>query len=309
MIELRKPTRGYLLIAAATIIWGSIGILVRWADLPGQENVIVFWRMLIGACFYLFTITASRKSTQLRLGQHHLMLPLSGALLSFHWILMFKAINRLTVSDAVFIAYLAPVFTALLAPLILKEKLEKTTPVALLLALSGVALTSLTQRSESSLDAVGIIYALAGALTYATLVLMLKVMREDTPALTITFYQSLFGGLVLVPFTLFQSYSIKPQGWISIIILGVIHIGIAGLLYVHAARQVKAQHIGIISYLEPLSAMVFGLLFLGERPGWQDLAGGLLIIAAGLTIFLQITTGEGKEAKENVRKFHPNNSS
>ncbi len=290
---------GYLLVAVAAAIWGSIGILVRWADLPGQENVIVFWRMLIGTFFYLITIIASRKLDQLRVGPHYLMLPMSGALLSIHWILMFKAINRLTISDAVFIAYLAPVFMALLAPLFLKERLEKTTPVALLLALSGVALTSLTQRSEVFLDTIGIIYALTGAFTYAALVIMLKIMREDTPTLTITFYQSLFGTLALLPFPFLQDYAIKPRGWIAIFILGVVHIGLAGLLYVYAARRVKAQHIGIISYIEPLSAMIFGLLFLGEQPGWQDLAGGLLIIAAGLTVFLQTSLSKDGDEEGN----------
>jgi drug/metabolite transporter (DMT)-like permease len=68
------------------------------------------------------------------------------------------------------------------------------------------------------------------------------------------------------------------------VILGTVHTALAGLVYVYAVKKVKAQHVGIIAYLEPLSAMVFGLIFLGEQPGWQDIAGGILIIAAGVIV-------------------------
>ncbi len=75
--------------------------------------------------------------------------------------------------------------------------------------------------------------------------------------------------------------------------LGTVHTALAGLVYVHAVKRVKAQHVGIIAYLEPLSAVLFGLAFLGERPGWQDLAGGVLIIAAGSLVMRRAWAGNG----------------
>jgi drug/metabolite transporter (DMT)-like permease len=66
--------------------------------------------------------------------------------------------------------------------------------------------------------------------------------------------------------------------------LGVLHTGIAGILYVGALQIVKAQHVSILVYLEPVTAVLWAWGVLGEQPALATLAGGLLIIAAGLMI-------------------------
>lgn len=289
MARFQKPAPEYLMISSVALLWGSVGIFVRWVNLPGLEPVVVFWRLLFGLLFFVAVILARREFHLFHLGAHPLLLLSSGGILTLHWVLFFKAINLLYVSDAVFIVYLAPVLVAFLAPLLLKERLEGRTLVALALAISGVALTSLTGTNSAggSFNLAGTLFALMAAVTYALLVIILKILREDTPALTVTFYQTGVGFLLLAPFAFLQDYSIRPAGWASLTTLGLVHVGLAGLIYVFAARKVKAQHIGIISYLEPLSATVLGLLFLGEQPGWEDLAGGLLIIVAGLVVLGQ----------------------
>jgi drug/metabolite transporter (DMT)-like permease len=177
------------------------------------------------------------------------------------------------------------VLVAILAPLFLKEKLEGTTVMALLLALGGMYFISLTgQTGEGGLKGAGLIYALIAAVSYAFLLIILKKLREDTPTLTITFYQTAVNAVLLFPFCVFRYFPVSTKGWVSLIILGTVHTALAGLVYVYAVKKVKAQHVGIIAYLEPLSAVVFGAIFLGEHPGWQDLVGGFLIIAAGALV-------------------------
>ncbi len=144
MMRFERPTRDYYLIFISAILWGSVGVFVRWTGLAGNELVIVFWRMLIGTGFYLLVILATRNFGALRPGRHPWLLPASGVLLTFHWICFFKAINLMPLSDAVFITYLSPVLVALAAPFILKEKLERNTVIALVPALAGVALLSLS---------------------------------------------------------------------------------------------------------------------------------------------------------------------
>ena len=275
----------YLMIAGAAVLWGTVGVFLRWVDLPGQEYFVVFMRATISLCFLTVVIYAGKKQDQLHLGRHPFLLLFSGALLTFHWVVFLKALNNLSIGDAEFITYLAPVLVALLAPLLLKEKLEGTTVLALLLALGGMFLISLTgQTAEASLNGTGIIYALTAAVSYAFLLIILKRLREDTPTLTITFYQTAVNAALLFPFCAFRYFPVSTRGWASLLILGTVHTALAGLVYVYAVKKVKAQHVGIIAYLEPLSAVVFGLIFLGEQPGWQDLVGGLLIIAAGVIV-------------------------
>lgn len=294
-MRLERPSRDYYLIFISAILWGSVGVFVRWTDLSGDEMVIVFWRMLIGAGFYLTVILVTREFASLRLGRHRWLLLGSGALLTFHWVCFFKAINLLPLSDAVFITYLSPVLVALAAPIALREKLERNTVIALIPALSGVALLSLTGNSGAggSFSVTGLFYALLTAVSYAGLVLALKRLREDTPTLTITFYQTIVGVALIAPLMPFQHYTITARGWASLAVLGIVHVGITGLLYVYAARGVKAQHLGIISYVEPVSAIFYGWILLSEPPGWTDLLGGLLIISAGLIIFLRSSREPG----------------
>jgi len=275
----------YLMIAGAAVLWGTVGVFLRWVDLPGQEYFVVFMRATISLCFLTVVIYAGGKKDQLRLGKHPFLLLFSGAILTFHWVMFLKALNNLSIGDAEFITYLAPVLVAILAPLLLKEKLEGATVMALLLALAGMYLISLTgQTAEAGLNGMGITYALTAAVSYAFLLIILKKLREDTPTLTITFYQTAVNAALLFPFCAFRDFPISTRGWASLLILGTVHTALAGLVYVYAVKKVKAQHVGIIAYLEPLSAVVFGLIFLGEQPGWQDLAGGLLIIVAGAVV-------------------------
>lgn len=274
------------MIAGASVLWGTVGVFLRWVELPGSEHVVVFMRSAISLAFLAAVICAGGKWEQLRLGRHPLLLLASGALLTLHWVMFFKALNSLTIGDAEFITYLAPVLVALLAPLLIKERLEGTTVLALATALGGMALISLTgdKSGGPGLNAGGLLYALAAAVTYALLLLILKRLRSDTPTLTVTFYQTAVIVVLLLPFTAFRSYPIAPRGWASLLVLGTVHTALAGLVYIYAVRKVKAQHVGIIAYIEPLSALAFGLIFLGEQPGWQDLVGGLLIIAAGAMV-------------------------
>lgn len=275
----------YFLIAGAAVMWGTVGVFLRWVDLPGQEYFVVFMRATISLAFLSAVIVIGKRQSELRIGKHPVLLLASGVLLTFHWVVFLKALNNLSIGDAEFITYLAPVFVALLAPLLLKERLEGATIAALTLALGGMALISLTgQSGESGLNSAGILYALTAAVTYAFLLILLKYLREDTPTLTITFYQTAVNAALLLPFCAFRSFPVSSRGWVSLIILGTVHTALAGLVYIYAVKKVKAQHVGIIAYLEPLSAMVFGLIFLGEHPGWQDLLGGLLIIIAGAVV-------------------------
>ncbi|MEW6554283.1 MAG: DMT family transporter [Actinomycetota bacterium] len=275
----------YFMIAGAAVLWGTVGVFLRWVDLPGQEYFVVFMRAMISICFLTVVIYAGGKQDQLRPGKHPFLLFLSGAVLTFHWVMFMKALNNLSIGDAEFITYLAPVLVAILAPLVLKEKLEGITVIALLLALAGMYFISLTgQAGEGGLKGAGLVYALTAAVTYAFLLIILKKLREDTPTLTVTFYQTAINAALLFPFCAFRYFPVSTQGWASLIILGTVHTAFAGLVYIYAVKKVKAQHVGIIAYLEPLSAVVFGAIFLGEHPGWQDLVGGILIIVAGALV-------------------------
>lgn len=278
-------------ISLAAVLWGFVGILVRWVNLPGKEPAVVFWRELIGAATLIAVVVVTRRYRDLKVPRMRWLLLASSCLMAAHWTLLFKAYDRLPISDAIFLVYLAPILVAVLAPFLLKEKLERTTLLALVISLAGMALISFGGGSAHRLDSLGLVYALLASLLFAFLILILKKLREGLPTLTISLYGMVIGTLVMLPWAAAGGYHITGKGWASIAVLGIILVAFTSIIYVHAARGVKAQHIGILAYLEPASATLLAAIFLGEHPGWSDIVGGLMIIAAGILVVFRAAPG------------------
>jgi len=264
--------------------FGFFGVLVRWVGLPGKEQYIVFWRVLIGLSLMVALALATRKAGQLRLKGSYLLIVLNGVFFAAQSYSSTRAIYLLPLSDAIFIIYLAPVLVAAFAPLVLKEKIERMTLPALGVALAGLALISFSRDSGSApLSLAGVGLAVLSAFCYTGTVLTLKMLRERLPSLTIYIYASLVLLLLLLPTVGFRVPDITAKGWAALGALGVMS-GFLSIAYVYIVKKVKAQHIGIISYIDPVSATFLAFVFFGETPQWQDYLGAALIIAAGVMV-------------------------
>lgn len=301
----RENTLDYLLAFAVLAAYGSFGVFVRWTGLEGHEQYLVFWRVLFGLVFGLGFVLVTGRWRELVPRHYILLLVASGVMWTFQSIATVKAIDLLPVSDALFIIYLAPVLIAVLAPLFLKEKLEKTTIVALAIALAGLAVIAFVQdQGAKPVNLAGVGYAVLSAVGYAALVIALKKMREKMPAITIFVCQSAVICLTLLPFAGFHLPPITAKGWGSLLVLGFFHSGVLALTYTYVAQKVKAQHLGVISYIDPVSSTFFAFILLSENPGWSIYVGGPLIIAAGLIVILRSRLF-GKEPGEELADFPP----
>ena len=278
----------FLVLAA----FGSYGVFVRWSGLAGKEQYIVFWRVLIGLAIVVPFILITRQSRQLKINSHYVLLFATGVVVALQAYTGSKAMNLLPVSDALFIIYLAPVLVAASAPLVLKEKLEGGTIAALAIAIGGLAVISFAGRggSAKSLNMSGVLFALVAAVCYAVMILTIKILRESVPALAVYFYQALTVLVVTLPFAGWRlPPGITGKGWAALFVIGAFHSALLSLAYVYIAKRVKAQHLGVISYVEPVSSTLFAFLLLGETPGWQNYVGGALIIAAGIIVLMRGT--------------------
>jgi drug/metabolite transporter (DMT)-like permease len=289
-VKVTNSTRLYYALAFAVLAaYGSYGVFVRWTGLEGQEQYIVFYRTLIGIVPIALAIVLSGKLRELNARGHYLLLAASGLTVGLQSYSGAKAIDLLPVSDALFIIYLAPVLVAAFAPLVLKEKLERSTLLALSIALGGLALISFAGRAGASrqLNWKGIGFAVLAAFSYAALILILKILRESVSSLVIFFYESVVILLILLPFVGFRVPAVSDKGWASILVLGLFHTAFLGMAYVAVIKRVKAQHMGVLSYIDPVSSTLFAWALLGEVPGWQNFAGGALIIAAGCIVLFR----------------------
>ena len=275
-------TLGYIKIAVAAIIWGSVSLLVRTLELP--VLIMVFYRFLFAVAAALSVLVFSRSSFKIRTKKNLSLLILSGFFLTLNWVFFFYALVLTTVANAVLVTYTAPILVAIFAPHFLKEKLEWNTVISLVLAMSGISFILSPADLSMGKPLLGIIFAFGTSLTYASLVIIAKELLPGLPVLIIIFYQSLIAMVALSPFSLLGGGPRGFEAWLLLIIMGIVHTLIAPYLYLSGLKVVKAQRAGILTYFDPLSATIFAALFLGEIPGFYTLLGGILIIAAGYNI-------------------------
>ena len=275
-----RSRTGYSELIVCGLVWGSIGVLVKKS--PVAAPVIVFFRLALGAAVVVGWYALRRRLGDLRLRGRRLLLVGSGLTLAIHWTFFFLAYKRLSVASVILIVYVAPVFMALLAPAILDERLERRTIVSLVLSLVGIGLISVPAAHGHS--ALGLAAALIAMVSFVALVFIGKFLVVEYEPQTIVAWQLGTAALFVSPSLVAASGHAIASSWATLVTLGVVHTGLCGVLYFRAMQVVKAQHMGILAYLEPATAVLWAWVVLHEHPGAATLAGGILVIAAGLNI-------------------------
>lgn len=276
-----KRAVSILCIAVAAITWGSVGVFVNFIDL--FPPAIVFFRVFFGA-FGLLPIMLIKFGSFTEGLKELKLLIVVGILLSFNWVLIFYAMKMIPIGTAILINYLAPVLVAVLALLLLKERIKKETVISLLIAMLGVFLISSHGISFQGLNPIGILFSLLAALFYALIVITSKYLLKRIRELTLAFYSYTFASIVLLPTLANLNLNFSLTTWILLIALGVVNSSFAFMLYFYGLKNVKAQEAAVLSYLEPASALVFGFVFLSQNPTPITIAGGILILLAGYIV-------------------------
>ena len=276
--------RWNLAVAGLAASWGIISVIVAGVDLDAR--VLVFWRLALAAAAVFVIFAAARKLELLRLPDRPWRVLLVGAMLGAHWFLFFEAIKRSSVAVAVLTVYTAPIFLAIFAPLFLPERRSRVALVALAPAAVGLVLIALAgDEGGGALDAVAVVLGLAAAGTYAALVIATKRLTATLEPPTIAFWNYAAAAVCLAPFLL-GAGRVVPEGaeiaWV--LLLGVVFTAVSGVLYIWLLRRVTAQAIGILAYIEPVSAALLAWAILDEPLTGTVIVGGLLVVAAGLLV-------------------------
>lgn len=270
---------------SAMLIFGSIGIFVRNIDLPSIE--IAFLRAVIASLFLVCVgLCIKQKGSLKQVKQNLLILVISGAAIGFNWIFLFQAYKYTTISNATLSYYFAPMFVIILSPIILKEKLTKIKIFCVIMAMVGLFL--ILNGHPSDVNATynhvkGIIYGLLGAALYASVVLMNKFIKNLSGFET-TSIQLTVSALVLLPVILYQHnihfMQVSSIAWIFILVVGIIHTGISYLWYFSSIKELKVQSVAILSYIDPISAVIISSVFLGEKMNLMQIIGGIFILGS-----------------------------
>ena len=276
---------------SAMLIFGTIGLFVKNIDLTSSEIALV--RGVIGGIVLIIVSFLTKNKVSFKdVKENLLLLLLSGGAIGLNWIFLFQAYKYTTISNATLSYYFAPVFVMLLSPFILKEKLTLKKILCVACAMLGMMFIVGNSGgvAEGRNDFLGISYGLAAAAFYASVVLMNKFLK-NLKSLETTYIQLILAAVVLMPYVFtvegFNIFRMPVSSIPYILILGVVHTGLAYLLYFSSLKELKGQTIAVMSYIDPISAVIISAIFLRERMGLLQIAGGVLIL--GSTLISELT--------------------
>ena len=277
-----------LQIVLSMAVWGTIPLFTR--AIPVTSGELALYRALLAAVFIAFYLVLRRQLPDLRaLGRDLPKLALSGAAMGFNWILLFEAYKYTTVSIATLSYYFAPVLVTILSPLLFREKLTRRGILCFVMSTVGLVFIIGTPTAAAGQHGIGIAFGLGAALLYAFVVLLNKSITRVS-GLHRTILQFIAAIAVLLPYVL-ATTGLHPEvldgkGLLCLLILGLAHTGIAYCLYFSNLKSVSGQEAAILSYVDPLVAVLVSVLLLHEPMTMPQLIGGALIL--GFTVWNEL---------------------
>ena len=279
------------MLITSMVIFGTIGLLVRNIPLPSAE--IALYRAVLAAMLLGSYFLAAGQKIQIRaLGKELPLLILSGAAMGFNWILLFEAYNYTTVSVATLSYYFAPVIVTAVCPVLFREKMGAKQWICFAMSTLGIVLiTGIGDMGEGRQHPLGIGFGLGAAVLYATVILLNKCIK-GVAGIQRTFLQFLSAICVLVPYVLTTTgihvQMLNAIGWMNLLVVGLIHTGVTYCLYFSALKDLPGQTAAILSYIDPLVAVLLSVFVLGETITGIQLLGGVLIL--GFTLYNELIT-------------------
>ena len=282
-----KRARLYLILSMAA--FGTLAPFVRNISVSSGE--LALYRAVLAAVMIgMFLVITGQKIPFRSLGKELYLLLFSGVAMGFNWILLFEAYKYTTVAISTLSYYFAPVIVTVVCPFLFKEKMTGKQILCFVMSTLGLALVvGITDLGSGGNDAIGVAFGLGAAVLYATVVLLNKFIKGVT-GIHRTFLQFLAAIAVLTPYVLCTSGmhlgSLNHLGWVCLLVVGLVHTGVTYCLYFSSLKEISGQEAAILSYVDPLVAVVIGVLLLKEPLNWQQLIGGLMIL--GFTLWNEL---------------------
>lgn len=274
-----KKARMELIVSMT--VFGTIGIFVRGIPLPSGE--LALYRAVLAALLILGYFLISRTRIDISSLKRELIILLaSGAAMGINWILLFEAYRYTTVSAATLSYYFAPVIVTVLCPVLFHEKLTKKQVLCFVMSTAGVVMIiGVHNLGGGGRDLIGILFGLGAAVFYASVILLNKLIK-GVSGIQRTFLQFLAAIAVLIPYVActggFHLTGLSGAGWGNLLIVGLFHTGITYCMYFSSLKELRGQEAAILSYIDPMVAVLSSVLVLGESITGFQVIGGMLII-------------------------------
>ena len=269
----------YVMYIVSLLIFGSNGVFASHIDMTSAE--IVCMRTLIGSLALILVILISRtKLDWAVMKREAFKLIAAGICLGVNWALLFEAYKLMSVSIATLTYYLAPIIVLILSPLLLREKQSARAYIGMGAAVVGLVLA--VGLGDTSVTATGLIVGLGSAVSYAGLIIFNKKI-DGVTGLPLTTIEMVIAACVMLPYVLLTGGHVgfppDMEGTLYLIFLCLVNTGLACWLYFSSMNRLPARAVALFGYVDPVSALIFSAVFLGDRMGVLQIVGAVLVFA------------------------------
>lgn len=275
--------RDRLQLIITMLLFGTIGTLSRFIAMP--SSIICLGRAFFGVAVILAVLAArgARPDTE-AIRRNIGWLTLSSIFMCVNWICQFEAFKYTTIATSTLCYYMQPIFYILAAAIVLKEKLSLRKIICVIIAFCGMILVSGVLETGLHISELkGVLFGVAGGFFYAMVVLINKYVK-DISAVDTTIVQLALVSILMLPYSAvtgaFSEATVTTTGIICLIILGFIHTGIGYIVYFDAVNKLPAQTVAILSYIDPVEAVLLSAFFLREPVTIFTVMGAVMIIGA-----------------------------
>lgn len=278
-----------IMLIISMVIFGTLGIFTRNIAISSGE--LALYRAILAAVLIFVYLIVTKQKTDFRsIKKELLLLLLSGTAMGINWILLFEAYKYTTISAATLSYYFAPVIVIVACPILFKEKLSGRQMICFLMSALGLVLITGIGDLRNDNDFIGILFGLGTALFYAAVILLNKFIK-NVEGIYRTFLQFISAIVILIPYVKMTSGvtlgNLNFTGWVNLLIVGFIHTGITYCMYFSSLKELPGQKAAILSYIDPLVAVLISVAILGETMTIWQAIGGVFIL--GFTLWNEIS--------------------
>ena len=282
---MKKLMNPRLMLIASMAIFGTLGPFVRNISVSSGE-LALYRAMLASLLIAGFLLITRQKIPFAKIKRELPLLLASGMAMGFNWILLFEAYKYTTVSIATLSYYFAPVIVTAVCPILFKERLTRKQILCFAMSTLGLALITGIGGAGGNRHLIGILFGLGAAVLYATVILLNKFIK-NVSGIHRTLLQFMAAVIVLTPYVActdgFHPEVLDGVGWICLLIVGLFHTGIVYCMYFTSLKELSGQEASILSYVDPLVAVIVSVVILHEPITLLQILGGAMIL--GFTLW------------------------
>lgn len=277
--------KSYVALIGSMLIFGTLGVVRRYV--PLSSAMLALCRGALGSVFLLLFVLVRGGKLKLPERKATLWLVLTGAIMGLNWMLLFEAYSYTTVAAATMCYYMQPTIVILLSPLVFRERLSGRKLACAAAAIVGMLFVSgvLSGGTGQVRDIRGIAFGLGAAALYAAVIILnKKVVVEDIYAKTVI--QLAGAALVMIPYVLLTEgvpeLTLTAADIGMVLLVGIVHTGITYALYFGSMQRLKAQTVAVMSYIDPVFALLLSAAVLHESLTPLGIVGAVLIIGSAI---------------------------